>query len=84
MKIRVANRSKLEGFNESRIQELTNAEIEYVKGTNDFFAFNSYTSSIVRSGPDAPIGTPSHNDDLGVYIYQPDEWRNSSLSWLKV
>nr|AHZ59663.1 glycoside hydrolase family 1 [Phyllotreta striolata] len=84
MKIRVANRSKLEGYNQSRIQELTSEEIAFVKGTNDFFAANSYTTSMVKRIPEAPIGTPSHNKDLGVESYQPSNWQSTGLEWLKV
>ncbi|CAG9836763.1 unnamed protein product [Diabrotica balteata] len=66
MKTRVAMRSKLEGYSQSRLTELSPEEIDYIKGTNDFFCVNSYTTAIVRGQPEPPIGKPSHNTDLGV------------------
>ncbi|XP_072385137.1 myrosinase 1-like [Diabrotica undecimpunctata] len=84
MKTRVAMRSQLEGYNQSRLTELTSEEIAYIKGTNDFFCVNSYTTAIVRGQPEPPIGKPSHNTDLGVVMYQPADWQDSPLDWLKV
>lgn len=40
MKVRVGNRSKLEGLGFSRLPELTEEEISFIKGTFDFFGLN--------------------------------------------
>lgn len=48
MKERIAARSYLEGFNESRLPSFTEEEKEIIKGTVDFMCVNIYTSSLVN------------------------------------
>ncbi|XP_074038490.1 myrosinase 1 isoform X2 [Leptinotarsa decemlineata] len=84
MKTRIAMRSKLEGFNESRLPELTQEEIAYIKGTNDFFAVNTYTTTIVQAIEEPEISSPSLDKDIGVNAYQcSDCIASPSMSWLK-
>uniref|UniRef100_A0A6P7H5R2 Myrosinase 1-like isoform X2 n=1 Tax=Diabrotica virgifera virgifera TaxID=50390 RepID=A0A6P7H5R2_DIAVI len=84
MKSRIGLRSKLEGYAKSRLPEFTQEEIKYIKGTNDFFAFNSYTTSIIRAIDEPEIGDPTPEKDVGVYEYQRDDWDSSGSTWLKV
>ncbi|XP_056648737.1 myrosinase 1-like [Diorhabda sublineata] len=84
MKTRIAYRSKLEGYNQSRLPEFTAEEIEYIKGTNDFFSLNTYTTSMVRAIPEPEIGQPDTTKDTGVYTYQPDDWPSAASPWLKI
>nr|XP_023028609.1 myrosinase 1-like [Leptinotarsa decemlineata] len=83
MKTRIAMRSKLEGFNQSRLPEMTQEEINYIKGTNDFFALNSYTTVLVKAIQEPEISSPNSTKDIGVFAYQRDDWLSSSASWLK-
>ncbi|KAJ8924532.1 hypothetical protein NQ315_007330 [Exocentrus adspersus] len=84
MKTRIANRSKLEGFEESRLPVFTDAEIDYIKGTYDFLGLNSYSSYMVKTDPEPEIGDPSWDDDTGVYEYQKEDWIPSASDWVKV
>ncbi|XP_072382699.1 myrosinase 1-like [Diabrotica undecimpunctata] len=84
MKSRIDLRSKLEGYAKSRLPEFTQEEINYIKGTNDFFAFNTYTTSVVRAIDEPEIGDPTPEKDVGVYEYQPDDWISGASPWLKV
>lgn len=67
MKVRIANRSRLEGYNKSRLPEFTNEEKELNKGTNDYFAFNNYMSFLVTAIPEpAIVLPPSFENDVGA------------------
>ncbi|XP_023950090.2 myrosinase 1-like isoform X2 [Bicyclus anynana] len=65
---RVAAKSAEQGYSRSRLPEFTLEEIEYVKGTSDFYGFNHYstrfyTRDTYKSGSN-PI--PSYDDDIGA------------------
>jgi beta-glucosidase/6-phospho-beta-glucosidase/beta-galactosidase len=81
---RIADRSQQEGFPRSRLPEFTPEEVEYIKGTYDFFALNTYTTSLVKWSDDYPIGTPSWDADGSVTVYQDSSWNSSASGWLKV
>lgn len=77
MKERIAARSLEQGFPRSRLPELTPEEIEYIRGTSDFFGLNHYVSNLVYRN-ESVIGnyqSPSLRDDLGVNFYTPPEWQ---------
>ncbi|CAG4967417.1 unnamed protein product, partial [Parnassius apollo] len=44
---RVAQTSFNQGYNESRLRSLTQEEVNYIKGTSDFFALNHYSNTFV-------------------------------------
>lgn len=72
MKIRIANRSKLEGFNLSRLPEFTEEEKKFIKGTSDIFLFNTYNSFRVKGIPDyAIVNPPNMSYDLSIDTYIP-------------
>lgn len=77
-------RSKKEGFQKSRLPEFTDEEIEYIKGTHDFFGLNYYSTYNVRAIPEPPIGSPSFDKDCGVYMYVSPEWPSTQVSFMKV
>ncbi|KAH1007438.1 hypothetical protein HUJ04_004669 [Dendroctonus ponderosae] len=83
MKVRVANRSKLEGLGFSRLPELTEEEIDYIKGTFDYFGLNIYTGLLVSYLPDDDIGTPNYWSDKGNHLYSDASWPESSTDWLR-
>ncbi|XP_050305714.1 myrosinase 1-like [Anthonomus grandis grandis] len=62
---RIANRSKLEGLARSRLPEFTQEEIDYINGTHDFFAINTYKVYKARN-TENPISYPDFNFDMGV------------------
>lgn len=85
MKYRVALRSASEGYNQSRLPEFTNEEIAYIRGTYDFFALNFYTSEMNQAMEEPPMyPPPTRWGDIGVNSFTPDDWENTSLSYLKV
>lgn len=54
MKQRVAHRSKLEGYNESRLPVFTEAEKQMLKGSMDFFSVNTGWSYLVKAVVEEP------------------------------
>ncbi|RZC38031.1 myrosinase 1 [Asbolus verrucosus] len=81
---RIADRSQKENFPKSRLPEFTQEEIDYIKGTYDFFALNVYTTSLAKWSDDYPIGDPSWDADISVTSYQDPSWNSSASGWLKV
>ncbi|CAG9827044.1 unnamed protein product [Diabrotica balteata] len=86
VKTRVAERSKAEGRAESRLPTFTQEEVEYIKGTHDFFGLNVYTGYLVADlGYDPPVqNPPSKWQDEAVNAYQPPEWENTTVFYTKV
>ncbi|XP_018571131.1 myrosinase 1 [Anoplophora glabripennis] len=84
MKTRIAERSELEGFGESRLPAFTKDEIDYIKGTYDYLGLNSYSSYMVKTDPEPDIGSPSWDDDTGIYEYQLDDWIPAASDWVRV
>lgn len=80
---RVANRSALEGFERSRLPEFTKEEINYIKGTSDYFGLNHYTSRIAQDIEEAEIGDPSLAADKKASAYALSTWE-SGATWLNV
>lgn len=67
MKVRIANRSSLEGYTKSRLPVLTEDEKKTMKGTSDFFAFNTYWSYVVVNIKEPNIiNPPNRENDVGV------------------
>ncbi|XP_069685323.1 myrosinase 1-like [Periplaneta americana] len=82
VKERIKKNSLSEGFKSSRLPSLTLEEIEYIKGTWDFFGLNHYTTVYGSAGE---VGSaPSINRDVGVVTSQDPRWPSSGSSWLKV
>ncbi|ERL94004.1 myrosinase 1 [Dendroctonus ponderosae] len=80
---RIADRSRLEGFARSRLPEFTEEEINYINGTHDFFALNTYGVGQVEDEPEPEIGEPSYVSDEAVRsvrsndFYYPEGLRTS-------
>ncbi|RZC38804.1 Glyco hydro 1 domain containing protein [Asbolus verrucosus] len=75
--------SRLEGFLKSRLPEFTPEEIDYIKGTHDFLALNTYTTNLAKN-QDFDIGYPSWDSDSGVSKYVNESWDGAASFWLKV
>lgn len=86
------------GFNNTRVLQFTPEEIEFVKGTYDFYALNHYTSFVVKAiEPNEAAGEwPfSGSSELGVNFGPHPTWEVSAgfgiyppglrrqLNWLK-
>lgn len=84
MKSYIARRSKLQGFQVSRLPEFTEEEKNHLKGTLDYLGVNLYTASVVVPAPNIPIDDLSWEADSEVTTYRPDDWPDSASEWLKV
>ncbi|XP_069695503.1 myrosinase 1-like [Periplaneta americana] len=82
VKERVAQNSAEEGYTRSRLPVFTQEEIEYIRGTADFFAVNHYTTYLGTSGEEGTI--PSIGRDTGVITTQDPEWPAGATSTSRV
>lgn len=74
MKERIATKSFEQGFARSRLPEFTPDEIQYVRGTSDYFGLNHYSTSYVyrNSSVEGYYASPSFFDDVGVIQYNKE------------
>nr|CAD7458315.1 unnamed protein product [Timema tahoe] len=86
MKERIANNSKAEGRNSSRLPEFGDYWINYIKGTYDFYGMNHYSTNLVSLDPSASnvANPPSLWHDQGVNKEFDSSWTGSAASWLKI
>ncbi|KAK7867987.1 hypothetical protein R5R35_014769 [Gryllus longicercus] len=82
MRERVAANSAKEKLRRSRLPVFTQEEINYIKGTADFFGLNHYTTNYAEEGEEGK--TPSADRDAGAIITQNASWPSSGSDWLKV
>lgn len=74
-----------QGYSKSRLPEFSNEEIEYIKGTYDFFGINHYTTYYAKkSNNKNTFKQPSFEHDRGIEVFQDPSWPESQSSWLKV
>ncbi|RZC40245.1 Glyco hydro 1 domain containing protein, partial [Asbolus verrucosus] len=81
---RIGERSKQQGYAESRLPKFTAEESDYIKGTHDFLAVNAYTTFYAQSLDETDINDISYNGDLGVHTYFDPSWEASASAWLAV
>ncbi|GFG29766.1 hypothetical protein Cfor_03336, partial [Coptotermes formosanus] len=82
VRARVDNNSRAEGYNTSRLPKFTQEEIDYIKGTWDFFALNHYTTYWAQDGLQGP--DPSRQRDSGVMKSQDPSCPETSSPWFRV
>lgn len=83
---KVGDASMRQNYKRSRLPEFSPIEIEYIKGTADFFGINHYTTYLLTMAGDRVVGAiPSHENDIGIIRTQDPNWPSKSASkWLKV
>ncbi|PNF16839.1 Myrosinase 1 [Cryptotermes secundus] len=82
VKTRVDNISEAQGFRRSRLPKFTQDEIEYIRGTADFFGLNHYTTQL--GTPSTVIDSqPSYRNDIGIHTEYDESWPESASSWLR-
>ncbi|XP_050670747.1 myrosinase 1-like [Leptidea sinapis] len=81
----VDEKSRQQNYSQSRLPKFTPEEVEYIRGTADFFGLNHYTTYLLSMAT-KPVGQiPSHENDVGIVRVQDPTWPSmSSSSWLKV
>lgn len=80
----MAKRSAAEGFARSRLPTFTQEEIDYIKGTSDYFGLNHYTSRYAQDTEEPEYGDPSWEKDIGILQFIDDSWPESASDWLRV
>lgn len=81
---RVAERSAEQGFPRSRLPSFTDEEVDYIKGTSDYFGLNHYTTRFAKAPEERPTGEISWDNDIGVIQYVDESWPESASDWLRV
>lgn len=82
MVTQIASNSIREGRDWSRLPELSENWIEYVRGTADFIGLNYYTSRMAEMDK-VPMGRkPSHRRDVAVNEFTLPEWKQAKSSWI--
>ncbi|XP_028172562.1 myrosinase 1-like [Ostrinia furnacalis] len=81
---KMAEASRKEGYWTSRLPALTTEEIEFMRGTFDYYGLNHYTSLLVRrQRPDDVLHFMSGSEEMGVVLEYSPKWGNTSSEWLK-
>ncbi|KAF6214888.1 hypothetical protein GE061_009633 [Apolygus lucorum] len=83
MRERIDRFSIEEGRNTSRLPYFTRDEIDYIKGTADFFAANHYSISLAAAGSEFKI-IPSYVSDAGYYEMFDPNWPSQEIDRFKV
>ncbi|VEN60248.1 unnamed protein product [Callosobruchus maculatus] len=79
---RVELRSKLEGYAQSRLPELTVEEQNFIKGAYDYLTINHYSSSMTNDIPELSVdGVPSLEKDSKVFLYPNSAWKKSAIGY---
>lgn len=81
---RIDERSKQQGFENSRLPKFTQEEIDYIKGTHDFVAVNHYTTNYAEWKEEEDLSVVGYDSDLNVKLFFDDTWEDSASIWLKV
>lgn len=86
MKEWVAEKSTKQGFPRSRLPELSEAEIKYLKGTSDFFGLNHYNTFLVyyNESVNGKYAIPSYQDDYNSVVYMPPSWTINPNEFIQV
>lgn len=84
MKDRVAARSLLEGLEFSKLPEFTELEVDYIKGTADFFALSHFTSYIAHDRDEDVYNKTSFAGDVRVNVIEHYLSSLSASDWLRV
>ncbi|XP_052799780.1 lactase/phlorizin hydrolase-like isoform X2 [Mya arenaria] len=83
MKINVAEKSKIQGYNKSRLPEFTFQEKIFINGTFDFLGLNFYSSSVITSDKKTDE-QGSFDDDKDIRGAGTQDWIGSGSDWLRV
>lgn len=88
MRRRIDNLSREQGFATSRLPHFTAEQVQLIRGSSDYFGFNTYTSMRVARNDDylnpANYSIPSEDHDTGlIFDYHPD-WKIANSWWFAV
>lgn len=83
MKEYVLDASTRQGLKRSRLPQFSESELTMIKGSADFFGFNSYSSRLVTSAPagaGAPQGT-TLSEDAQAELSTDPSWEGTIAPW---
>ncbi|XP_077866149.1 cytosolic beta-glucosidase-like [Saccoglossus kowalevskii] len=83
MKTRIDNKSRLQGYTESRLPKFTEEEKQFISGTSDFLGLNHYTTTYTAPAPEDNSVPPGWGKDNGVQKWFNKKWPGSGSGWLK-
>ncbi|CAH2097133.1 unnamed protein product [Euphydryas editha] len=85
LKRNVDTKSAKQGFARSRLPKLSESEVEFIKGTSDFFGLNTYTTKLAyrNASLEGMYAVPSYRDDMGAILVKDDSWPQGASSWLQ-
>ncbi|XP_064613344.1 lactase/phlorizin hydrolase-like [Liolophura sinensis] len=84
MKEQVANKSKAQGYQESRLPVFSDKDIQRNRGSGDFIGINHYSTQLV-SDKKRPLYPVSYENDQDVEITFDPSWKGPDPNgWLKV
>ena len=69
----IGEKSRCQGFDESRLPEFTEEEQLLVRGSSDFFGLNHYTSFLIQDSSNEMIDV-SYDSDVGVIHTVDPSW----------
>ncbi|XP_063708613.1 myrosinase 1-like [Culicoides brevitarsis] len=82
---RIGELSKQQGFTESRLPTFTEAEIDRIVNTSDYFSICSYTGNLVTiAKPNNTYKVPSFLHDMNIGRTIDPNWPTSGSDWLRV
>lgn len=79
----IAENSKNENLQMSRLPIFTQEEMQLIKGSADFFGVNYFTSTYAESGTELITPTPSYARDQNVIETQDSRWSVAASNWLR-
>ncbi|XP_018330920.1 lactase-like protein [Agrilus planipennis] len=79
MKNTIAYRSALEGFNVSRLPTFREDEVNFIKGTSDFFGLTHDETLLASEGAIIPISTPSFKHDMNISQFYDNTWPRTPI-----
>ncbi|CAK1602810.1 unnamed protein product [Parnassius mnemosyne] len=85
MKKKIAAKSAAQGYPRSRLPEFTSEEIEYIRGSSDYFGLNHYSTFLVYRNESVygHYESPSFGDDLEALTYEKNEWKIGESEFTK-
>nr|WPM03629.1 glycoside hydrolase family 1 [Phyllotreta armoraciae] len=78
---RVAERSKKEGYKESRLPKFTEEEIAFIRGTHDYLSVNHYFTFLAANEKEAPYNHTDYDNDVRVINSRSPDWAAGSNKW---
>ncbi|XP_075985586.1 myrosinase 1-like [Anticarsia gemmatalis] len=82
----LAENGKREGYRQPRLPTFTKEEIDFVKGTYDFYALNHYTTRLVRKEKPGQAGPwPFYGcEELDVSVVNDPLWTTAVTDWFAI